>query len=82
MVCYYCGFWANVHTIVTPLTKLLKDSVKYVWSSTCQQAFDQVKNLLSSAPVLPAPQLDLPFQPQKVASKVGVGAVATDKKGV
>lgn len=45
---------------------------------------DNVKNLLSSAPVLTAPWLDLPFQLQVDASDVGAGAVLlqTDEKGL
>lgn len=72
---YYRGFCPNFASVVTPLTELLKADVKYVWSPSCQQAFDEVKSLLSSAPVLAAPQLNLPFQLQVDASDVGAGAV-------
>ena len=83
MAGYYRGFCANFASVVAPLTELLKADVKYVWSTLCQQAFDKVKSLLSSAPVLAAPRLDMPFQLQVDASDVGTGAVLlqTDEKG-
>ncbi|KAF7649815.1 hypothetical protein LDENG_00135670 [Lucifuga dentata] len=45
------------------------------WSSLCQQAFENVKSLLCSAPVQAAPRLDQPFKLQVDASHVGAGAV-------
>lgn len=76
---YYRGFCPDFASVVTPLTELLKTEVKYVWSPSCQQAFDEVKSLLSSAPVLAAPQLNLPFQLQVDASDVGAGTVLLQK---
>jgi len=83
MAGYYRGFCANFASVVAPLTELLKIDVKYVWSPLCQQAFNQVKCLLSSAPVLAAPRLDQPFQLQVDASDVGAGAILlqTDESG-
>lgn len=51
---------------------------------TSQIAFDNVKLLLTSAPVLMAPRLDQPFQMQVDASNVGAGAVLlqSDEQGV
>lgn len=69
MAGYYRGFCANFASVVSPLTELLKADVKYVWAPICQQAFAQVKNLLSSAPVLSAPWLDLPFKSGDVGSE-------------
>jgi hypothetical protein len=37
---------------VRPLTQLLRDEVKWIWSSERQDAFDDVKNSLQEAPVL------------------------------
>lgn len=71
MVGYYGNFCSNFST----LTNLLKLRVKFEWSQGCQQAFENVKMLLSTAPVLAAPQLDQPFQLDVDASHVGAGAV-------
>src|SRR4029434_11317709 len=73
MVGYYRSFCSNFSTVVCPLTNLLKGGARYVWSVGCQQAFDNVKSLLSTAPVLAAPQLDKPFQLQVDATQVGGG---------
>lgn len=54
---------------------MLKNSVKFVWSVNCQKAFDNVKLLLTTAPVLAAPRLDRPFTIQVDASQIGAGAV-------
>ncbi len=84
MAGYYREFCPNFASVSAPLTDLLKADVKYVWSSICQQAFSQLKDLLSSAPVLAAPRLDRPFNLQVDASDAGAGAVLlqVDEKGV
>lgn len=48
MAGYYRAFCPNFSSVVCPLTNLLKGAVKFVWSSGCQKAFDNVKLLLSS----------------------------------
>lgn len=55
-----------------------------LWSTKCQEAFDNVKSLLCSAPVLAAPSFDHPFVLQVNASHVGAGAVLlpADEQGV
>ena len=72
---YYQSFCKNFSAVVAPLTDLLKGKVKYVWSPHCQTAFENVKSLLCSAPVLAAPCLDRPFKIQVDASQMGAGAV-------
>lgn len=75
LVGYYRGFCRNFSEVVAPLTDLLKTRVTFVWSFSCQQAFERVKSLLCEAPVLAAPRFDRPFALQVDASHVGVGAV-------
>lgn len=75
LVGYYRSFCRNFSSVVFPLTELLKANAKFVWSSDCQQAFDSVKSVLCSHPVLAAPCFDHPFQLQVDASQVGAGAV-------
>ena len=72
---FYRKFCANFSTLVVPLTNLLKKNVKFVWSEACQQAFDKLKALLASEPVLMAPNFHKPFKLAIDASDVGVGAV-------
>ena len=75
MVGYYHSFCKNFSSVVAPLTDLLRAKAKYIWSPHCQDAFDSVKTLLCSAPMLAAPQLDQPFKLHIDASDVGAGAV-------
>lgn len=74
MVGYYRGFCGNFSTVVAPLTNLLSSKVRFDWTPKCQCAFENVKGLITSAPVLAAPRLDEPFQLQVDASNVGAGA--------
>lgn len=84
LVGYYRSFCRNFSSVVAPLTNLLKNNVKFLWSSSCQQASQNVKTLLCSDPVLVAPRMDKPFKLQVDASHVGAGAVLlqTDAAGI
>lgn len=75
LVGYYRSFCCNFSTVVAPLTDLLKGKTKFIWSANCQRAFDNVKSLLCSAPVLMAPCFDKTFTLHVDASNVGAGAV-------
>ena len=84
MVGFYRCFCPNFSSVVAPLTDLLKSSVKFSWTPDCQTSFETVKALLTSSPVLAAPQLNRPFKLQVDASQVGAGAVLLqeDEHGV
>ena len=56
--------------------KLTQKNVKFDWSEQCQTAFDTVKHLLTSAPILSYPLLQgQPFVLDCDSSNVGAGAV-------
>jgi hypothetical protein len=40
---YYCRFIRDFSLLVKPLTELTKKSNKFLWSDSCQQAFDKLK---------------------------------------
>ena len=84
MVGFYRGFCPSFSSVVAPLTDLLRSSVKFDWTPVCQSAFEKVKALLTSSPVLAAPQLDRPFKLHVDASQVGAGAVLLqeDEQGI
>ena len=75
MAGYYRKFCKNFSTVATPITELLKKDRCFVWSRECQVAFDKVKRLLISSPVLVAPNFSKPFILTIDASDVGAGAV-------
>ena len=59
---YYRKFCRNFSVIAEPLTKLLRKYEQFIWSSNCQQAFEKIKFLLVSLPVLIAPNFGKPFK--------------------
>lgn len=75
MAGYYRSFCKNFSDVVLPLTNLLRNSVSFVWSSSCKAAFEAVK-MLCSAPVLSAPSFAKPFKLKVDASGSGTGAGA------
>ena len=75
LVGYYQRFILDFSKIAQPMTKLLQKEAKFVWSSTCEEAFQALKNLLTTAPVLAQPDIDRPFDVYCDASKTGLGCV-------
>ncbi|KAL2103146.1 hypothetical protein ACEWY4_000014 [Coilia grayii] len=75
MVGYYRSFCKNFAAIAAPLTDLLSSKVSFAWTQRSQVAFESVKALLTTAPVLAAPNFSLPFSLAVDASDLGAGAV-------
>ena len=75
MAGYHRKFCKNFSGIAEPLTNLLKKSTKLKWNDKCQDAFDRLKAILKSAPVLLALDFDKCFKLAVDASDVGIGAV-------
>ena len=72
---YYRKFCKNFSMVAEPLTRLLKKREVFRWSDYCQSAFDKIKRLLLSVPVLMAPDFAKPFKLMVDASDIGSGAV-------
>lgn len=75
MTGYYRAFCKNFAEIASPLTSLLSQSKVFDWSTECQLAFDAIKRVLCSAPVLSAPNFLRAFKLEVDASDIGAGAV-------
>ena len=75
MAGYYRKFCPNFSSVTEPLTELLRKNVKFVWTERCQLAFEKLKALLQSAPVLSAPDFNRPFKLAVDASDIAAGAV-------
>jgi hypothetical protein len=60
---------------VKPITSLLKNDTKFNWSSRCNEAFKQLKVLLTTAPVLAQPDIEKSFDVYCGASGSGLGCV-------
>jgi hypothetical protein len=72
---YYRRFILDFSKIVKPITGLLKNDTKFDWSSKCNEAFEQLKVLLTTAPVLAQPDIEKPFDVYCDASESGLGCV-------
>jgi len=75
LVSYYRRFIMNCARITDPLNCLLRKNTKYDWKTDQQVAFDHLKDLLTSAPILAHPNFQRPFILQTDASIEGIGAV-------
>jgi hypothetical protein len=72
---YYRRFILDFSKIVKPITGLLKNDTNFDWSSKCNEAIEQLKVLLTTAPVLAQPNIEKPFGVYCVASGSGLGCV-------
>ncbi|GJW08591.1 putative nucleotidyltransferase, ribonuclease H [Tanacetum coccineum] len=72
---FYRRFIKDFFKIARPMTQLLIKDAKFIFSNECMQAFDILKNKLTSAPVIIAPEWNLDFELICDASDYVVGAV-------
>jgi hypothetical protein len=72
---YYRRFIPDFSKLVKPITSLLKNDTKFNWSSRCNEAFEQLKVLLTTAPVLAQPDIKKPFDVYCDTSGSGLGCV-------
>ncbi|WVZ76281.1 hypothetical protein U9M48_024268 [Paspalum notatum var. saurae] len=72
---YYRRFIKDFSKTAKPMTSLTKKNAKYVWSSNCEEAFQTLNKLLTSAPVLAQPDVTKPFDVYCDASGNGFGYV-------
>lgn len=75
MAGYDQSFCKNFAAASAPLTNLLSPKVPFVWTEMCRPAFDNLRALLATAPVLSAPDFYRPFKLAVDANDAGVGAV-------
>ena len=59
---FYHRFVKDFSTIAPPLHALNKKNVPFVWEPSQDTAFNELKNLLTHAPVLALPNFDKPFE--------------------
>ena len=77
---YYRRFIKGYSSIAEPLHKLTrKTEGGFKWNSECQNAFQHLKHLLVSPPILAYPQFQLPFVVTLDASSCAIGAVLSQE---
>ncbi|GMF53437.1 unnamed protein product [Phytophthora fragariaefolia] len=63
------------------ITKLLRKDAEWEWAEAQEVAFEKVKSVLTTKPLLIYPNFSLPFQLVTDASQVGLGACLTQDHG-
>ena len=76
---YYRRFMKNFSKLVAPLNDLLKKDHKYEWILQYQQIFEDIKEMMTTAPILSYPNFNKPFILSTDASTSGLGAVLSQK---
>jgi len=77
---FYRRFIKDFSKITKPLCGLLEKDTKFFFSAECLKAFNSLKQRLSTAPIITAPDWSLPFEIMSDASDYAVGAVLGQRK--
>ncbi|CAN6540810.1 unnamed protein product [Malus baccata var. baccata] len=77
---FYRRFIKDFSKISRPLCNLLAKDTAFDFNSDCLHAFNSLKQLLTSAPIITAPNWSLPFELMCDASDYAVGAVLGQRK--
>lgn len=81
---WYRRFIENFSTEVFPITEVLSKKRQFKWTPEAQRAFERIKGLLTTTPVLSNPDFSKKFFLHCDASEYGIGAglVQLDENGV
>ena len=71
----YRRFIKYFSAISRPLCSLLAKDVPFAWSQACEAAFDKLKTMLVSPPIMRSPNWNLPFEIMCDTSDYAIGAV-------
>ena len=75
LVSWYRRFVPNASAMASPLNKLLREKIKWVWGEDQQRAFEELKLCLTQGPVLICSDFTKPFVLQTDASNDRLGAI-------
>jgi len=75
LVGYYRRFIEGFSKVARPMTELLKKEKKFTWTESCERSFQELKNRLTTAPVLTLPDIHRDFVFYCDASRQGLGCV-------
>jgi len=77
---YYRRFVEGFARISAPLHDMTKKGQVFCWTPECQEAFDRLKAVLTSAPVLTMPDEESPFVLDTDAAQTSIGAVLSQRQ--
>ncbi|CAH9077225.1 unnamed protein product [Cuscuta europaea] len=72
---YYRRFVKDFSKIAKPLTNLTKKTTKFIWGEECKKAFQELKQRLTTAPILTLPSGTEGFEVYSDACLKGLGCV-------
>nr|GEX62344.1 reverse transcriptase domain-containing protein [Tanacetum cinerariifolium] len=72
---FYLRFIKDFSKIARPMTRLLEKDTPFIFSKECVEAFQTLKRKLTEAPILIAPDWDMPFELMYDPSDFAIGAV-------
>ena len=76
---FYRRFIKDFSKISNPLCKLLEKDAEFNFDNECLQAFNELREKLTSAPIIMAPNWNYPFELMCDASDYALGAVLGQK---
>ncbi|CAN6718963.1 unnamed protein product [Malus baccata var. baccata] len=77
---FYRRFIKDFSKIAQPLCRLLQKEVSFEFNEACEQAFNHLKDLLTSAPIITPPDWSIPFELMCDASDYAIEAVLGQRK--
>ncbi|CAN6580925.1 unnamed protein product [Malus baccata var. baccata] len=77
---FYRRFIKDFSKIAQPLCRLLQKEVAFEFTKECTESFNQLKELLTTAPIIVPPDWSLPFELMCDASDYALGAVLGQRK--
>ena len=72
---FYRRFINDFSKLSKPLCELLAKDAKFLWDERCQRSFDQLKQFLTTAPIVRALNWKLPFEVMCDASDFAIGVM-------
>jgi len=76
---YYRRFIKDFARVARPINILMRKDVKWQWREEQQKAFDELKRIFTTKPVLAAPDLDKEFRVKADTSNYATGGVLSIK---
>ena len=77
---FYRPFVRGFAEVMLPLNALTKKDAPWQWGHKEQRAFEDMKQRITTEPILAHPQLDQPFELETDASGYAIGAVLLQRK--
>ncbi|KAM1606994.1 hypothetical protein ACFX1Z_027628 [Malus domestica] len=77
---FYRRFIKDFSKLTQPLCRLLQKDAPFDFNKACEEAFNHIKTLITSAPIITPPDWSIPFELMCDASKYAIGAILGQRK--